>query len=318
VKRAALKAAPTPADDVQIGAELVTPAQAREWLRHNIEDNRHVSPERVDQYARDMAAGAWRLNGETLKINENGELCDGQHRLLALDKASVPVWFHVAHGLPLDAVETVDIGRPRGVGDVIGKAGGVNGRTMGGIVRRVMMWDRGRRASGTGGKNAPSNPEIVAHYRAHISPFQFAAARGMDVRKHTGLISPVTYAAGFYLAARRGPTYMGVVSEFTDRFLKPTNLGERHPVYVLRERLLSKVRGRLTEVEKMALFVKALNYYSAGEEVENLLARGRAGLSDANFPDFSPDLAPEWHVRYPEATPLSTAKARPTSRPKAR
>ncbi|MBR1526588.1 MAG: hypothetical protein IJ640_08010, partial [Prevotella sp.] len=58
--------------------ELVTPAQARKWLA-DMRTNRAIKPRLVNRYARQMTRGNWHDNGETLKFDTNGKLCDGQH-----------------------------------------------------------------------------------------------------------------------------------------------------------------------------------------------------------------------------------------------
>ena len=71
--------------------ETITPDLAKEYLKSNIENNRRINRNRVLVYAKDMASGAWQLNGEGIRFNENGELIDGQHRLRAIIMANRPV-----------------------------------------------------------------------------------------------------------------------------------------------------------------------------------------------------------------------------------
>lgn len=71
--------------------ETITPELAKEYLKSNIENNRRINRNRVLVYAKDMASGAWQLNGEGIRFNENGELIDGQHRLRAIIMANRPV-----------------------------------------------------------------------------------------------------------------------------------------------------------------------------------------------------------------------------------
>jgi hypothetical protein len=96
----------------------VTPELATLWLEKN-ENNRRVRPSVVPGYARDMAAGRWDVNGETIKFDVNGVLLDGQHRLMAVLMAGVPVEMLVVTGLPPEARETVDAGVARTAADVL-------------------------------------------------------------------------------------------------------------------------------------------------------------------------------------------------------
>lgn len=71
------------------GYQIVTPDMAREWLATQT-INRKVNVDRLRRYTADMANGKWAVNGESIKF-KNGVLVDGQHRLLAIIRANVPV-----------------------------------------------------------------------------------------------------------------------------------------------------------------------------------------------------------------------------------
>lgn len=80
---------------------LITPAMAEDWLKTRNTRNRNISKKRVDAIARDIRAGHWRLSNITIAILENGVLGDGQHRLLAIVQANIPVVAFVETGWPL-------------------------------------------------------------------------------------------------------------------------------------------------------------------------------------------------------------------------
>lgn len=64
---------------------MVTPEMAENILAAR-GPNRNVSASVINKYARDMLAGRWQLNGQTIKISKDGQLLDGQHRLEAAKK----------------------------------------------------------------------------------------------------------------------------------------------------------------------------------------------------------------------------------------
>ena len=90
----------------------VTPEIAQEWATLNTR-NRPVRYNKVAQFARDMAAGQWVLNGESIKIAVDGTFLDGQHRIYACIKADVPFETIVIRGLPVEAQDTIDTGISR-------------------------------------------------------------------------------------------------------------------------------------------------------------------------------------------------------------
>lgn len=96
-----------------IARERITPEYAKFLLETNTEGNRNISVRRVQMYEHDMLSGAWMDNGETIKIDKEGRLIDGQHRLKAIMLSGVTLWLWVARGVPNDAFDTIDVGFTR-------------------------------------------------------------------------------------------------------------------------------------------------------------------------------------------------------------
>lgn len=97
--------------------ETITPQKAAEYLKKN-RVNRNIRRHTVDKYAEDMRNGAWELNGESICFSENGELKDGQHRLMAIIKAGVPIKSAVCRGVK-NTTSIYDIGNGRSVLDTM-------------------------------------------------------------------------------------------------------------------------------------------------------------------------------------------------------
>lgn len=95
----------------------VTPEIAKQWITANV-SNRRVRKGRVQNYARDMAAGNWLFSTQGLAFGTDGSLIDGQHRLLAVIAANVPVQMLVWFDVPMQTREVIDIGDPRRLGDI--------------------------------------------------------------------------------------------------------------------------------------------------------------------------------------------------------
>lgn len=100
--------------------ELITPKMASDYLTHN-EHNPRKSTSRntIEAYARDMAAGKWFANGEPIVFDADGDLKDGQHRLMAIVKANVPVYMFVIRGVD-PSYTTFDYGMLRRMSQELG------------------------------------------------------------------------------------------------------------------------------------------------------------------------------------------------------
>lgn len=90
-----------------IGKDLAT-----EYLTKNTNNYRSMSPRKSREYAADMKAGKWELNGEPIVFCEDGTLKDGQHRLMAVAMADVVVPFLVVRGVK-NNVNIFDFGKSR-------------------------------------------------------------------------------------------------------------------------------------------------------------------------------------------------------------
>lgn len=103
---------------IQTTIETITPELAKEYLRHN-GHNRRIRPSYVETLVRDIKAGKFTLTHQGIGFRENGELFDGQHRLLAIAMAGIPVQMMVSRDVPDEAVLATDRGQTRTVCDVI-------------------------------------------------------------------------------------------------------------------------------------------------------------------------------------------------------
>lgn len=99
--------------------EEVTPAQAAEYLK-NMRTNRHPSKHHVGMLAREIKAGRWRNSPQGIAFGKDGQLCDGQHRVMAVVQAGVSVWMMVHRGVGEEVFPVLDTGKTRTFSDVLG------------------------------------------------------------------------------------------------------------------------------------------------------------------------------------------------------
>ena len=100
----------------------ITPKMAEIMLEKNIA-NRKVNQANVNRIAADMATGNYKVNGETIKISPNGEILDGQHRLLACVKSGMSFQTYIVYNVEREAIGTIDMGKGRSVADSLNVMG---------------------------------------------------------------------------------------------------------------------------------------------------------------------------------------------------
>lgn len=98
----------------------ITPEDATLLLDNNFKNNRTIKFGVVNEYAKYMREQKWNAqDGGSIKISENGELVDGQHRLKAIEKADKTVEMKVAVGFTDDDIPLFDRHQSRTHGDVL-------------------------------------------------------------------------------------------------------------------------------------------------------------------------------------------------------
>jgi len=103
---------------MKTAVETITPKKAREYLLANKDNYRKLSRHKVNQYAEDMKAGRWQMNGQGIAFGKNQILKDGQHRLAAIVQAGVPVEMTVNRDLD-DNVTIFDVGMMRSATQIV-------------------------------------------------------------------------------------------------------------------------------------------------------------------------------------------------------
>ncbi len=255
----------------------VDPHLAETWLARN-PNNRNLRKAVVEGYARDMAAGRWRLNGETIKFAADGHLYDGQHRLNAVILANVTVPMVIVRGLSPDVMPTVDAGAKRSYSDALKLQGEENTSTLAAVARRAVMWERGMRTNTGSIKPTPLEMNDFIDRHPEIRTSAELAAR---LASRESLPASV-YGLCHYLFAK---TDAEAATWFLMRVSDGDGLSTNDPIAQLRSRITRlRVRGgRINETVGLALTIRAWNAHRSGQ-ARLKLQLPAGGLTNENFP----------------------------------
>lgn len=100
--------------------EMITPQYAELLLTTCEVINRNRREQKVKALTSDMLNNRYHsLNGETVVIDENGNLRDGQNRLTALVRSKMTLPFLVVRNVNPDVIYTIDTGTSRTLADVL-------------------------------------------------------------------------------------------------------------------------------------------------------------------------------------------------------
>jgi hypothetical protein len=108
---------------MKIERVFLRPEMAAKLLVNNT-NNRNLSSGRVSRYANDIINNRWvEDTGELIKIDTDGCVVDGQHRLSAIVKANKGIYIHIATNVNKNVFDVIDSGKSRTSSDVLQIAG---------------------------------------------------------------------------------------------------------------------------------------------------------------------------------------------------
>lgn len=232
--------------------KIITPTQAQILLNGNHNKQRSLNHALVSEYARAMLQNRWRINGETIKVASNGDLIDGQHRLRACVQADVSFESYIITGLDADTFDTIDTGRKRSAGDIIGIDGCRNPVAVAAAIRLVAFL-----RSGYAAKSAfKMGADEIRLFLASEPSIEQSIARNFHVKS---ILQPAVAGALHFLFSKKS---VDEADKFFDDLGAGASLLDGDPVLVLRERLirirLMKDRYPLEEI--VSLCIRAWNW----------------------------------------------------------
>lgn len=239
----------------------VTPVMAKEWLNRNTH-NRPMRAQKVAEFARDIQAGNWAMNGETIKFDTNGVLLDGQHRLSAIVKADTPVDLLVVTGLDAATQHTMDAGAKRTTADAFKLTDEKHTVLLAAIVRRVWAWERGDFRLSL--NVAPTITEAQDFLAANPS-LRRSAEIGSRVRGQFKYAPASITGVAHFLFNRISPDDTAF---FFVRLGDGAELCAGHPILTLRKRMLSDFEGskKVFDHAQLATLIRAWNAMRAGQK----------------------------------------------------
>lgn len=243
--------------------EDVNPERAKTLLERNTGNFRKIDKKRVTLYAKEMQRGEWHVTGDTIKINEDGKLLDGQHRLLAIVGANVTVTCTIAWDVPADAL-AIDRGKPRTVAQYCRHEGVKNATNIAAAARLCLMHDKNLWDRVTAQIEQITDAEVVDYIHTHMDALQSGMALA---RKSKHIVPQSTCAAILELGCRpREPSNVTEAVWFVSAVATGTSLEPHDAPLHLRNKLLAQnQRHPLSPFAKRILTTLAWNYTVLGK-----------------------------------------------------
>jgi hypothetical protein len=262
----------------------ITPAIAKDYLKRNTK-NRNLSKMRVIGYSNEMKAGRWKVNGDCIRFDTNGELIDGQHRLHAIIESGCTIGYIVIMGLPVDSFETIDQNKPRTTGDVLSIDKIKNSNSIGAMstvlvnayVNKSFVFTRNR-DGGRDGTNA-SKQELLQFVRLNGDILQDASL--FSGKKQIKALFPPSVSGSLYVIL--SSISKSKSKDFFEKLSTGEGLYSGDPILALRERIFNeKSKGkRITKKMTFIWIIAAWNAICRGKTLRTI--RVTSASENENF-----------------------------------
>ena len=272
---------------IEIKTMSIGPDQAKALLSTNIK-NRDLSQSFVNRYAADMLNHNWSDDVSMIRVDEEGNLQDGQHRLEAVVQSGTTQSFVVAENCPVDDFKKLDLGRGRTSRDALTVLGYKRPRIMSGAIRLVSLWNRGKLTestvkyqteSGTPNVNshlskADTINQAIEYAKKHpmVNPLIESAC---GFQKSFRIVPASVFGAFLFKANELGDTTTDFAKEFLAEFVE-CNGKPGTATHSLFTKLVQQSKHNINYglPNRLALFVVAWNAWIKGKPRIQIIAKG--------------------------------------------
>lgn len=255
----------------------ITPEEAASLLEHN-KLNRPLRDAHVRRIAGQIIDGKWRFNGDTIKISDDGDVLDGQHRLWAIIEAKTSVPTILVYGIARDAFATIDTLRAtRSGADVLALNGASRYRpTISAALTWLIRYQRKCLEDYRAPANRIENSDIEESFSVNPGMVR-AVERCMALR---GLANSSLLAFFYYIVFNRNPD---LAEALVSTLENPAGISINDPFFRLRTYFTADHHKRKDPVVTIALMIKAANAAYEKKELRALSWRSQGSTPEA-FP----------------------------------
>jgi hypothetical protein len=245
---------------------LVTPKLAKELLLKN-NANRKITDNRVNVYASDMRNGRWKENtAEFIKITDDGDILDGQHRLLAIIQADTCITLQIAYGVSKSVFDVLDTGKIRSSSDVFSIEKIENSTLISTIIKSYLIISKSYKSdlNKSSVSYGLTNTIILEEYQKRPDFWQELGAFSQKCYKNFAHILSPSFIGTLYCY------FYDISPEDSRNFINQLCSGEgvtNSSISVLRQALLKDkiAQRKMQPQDKLAIIIKTWNAVRLGK-----------------------------------------------------
>ncbi len=254
----------------QVTGEImeIGPDEARTMLAAN-PMNRNPSTPTVDAYCRAMINGEWQFIGDPIRLNDDGEILDGQQRLMAVKDSGTTQTFLVIRGLLSDSRLVMDQGRPRTARDNLKMQDVAAYADKATIAALLLRWEMG--SMGNNHVKLQNN-EVYEFVMANNDLLGRAVNQAKVLRREISMAKGAAGATFF----RAHKIHVFAAAHFFDHLATGMGLDAGDPILTLRGTIIRNkaIKGsgtrRIASAEELYYIVRAWNAFCRGELLQKL------------------------------------------------
>jgi hypothetical protein len=238
---------------------ILTPEDCTTVLAQRNPRNRKLSKTRRDSIADILKSGLWRVNGETVIFDSNGNLLDGQGRLAASMLTNIALETFVVFGIDPEAFDVIDRGKKRNLADDLSIDGEEYTVTLAASLS-ILWLDVHNKLNQIGKANSVPSPE--ARELLAVNPSLRDSVKIVSSNQLARILAP---SVGAFLHYKFSEKDCKAADKFFTDLKIGANMPSDDPVLVLRNKLLQDEHLRGRAYEPMCLTIKAWNIRRSGK-----------------------------------------------------
>ena len=253
--------------------EQITPDFAERVLETKNRKNRTVKPANLKRLISSIDNGEWTLTNQGIAFDKDGNLLDGQHRLLAIVKTGKTLPIMVARNMDPKIFNCVDTGSARTAADGLYIKGSAASKHLAAGIKVYLLYH-------TYPKGTWRNVVVPTHVEIH-NEYERQKADWDKIIHEMGIYHRkfhcfnLSVGVPFYKLVLEKNYSEQILSEFFTQFSEGTNLDIDNPILSFRNQMMQKgfrVRGSFYQRYQLNAFIRLFNYYINGVKKTRFMA----------------------------------------------
>jgi len=249
-----------------------TPELAARIIEDYNSKNRKITKGHVTNLIKEIVNNKWLPNGDTITFDIDGNLADGQHRLLAIVGSGISLQYLTITGIDEEAFKTIDINKVRDGGDALSIEGITNSSFLASMMKAIYAFKNGKYSQNKHHYRTLSNSALIEYFYELGEDKLNKSYRFYNKVKEAckGFISPSNISSLHFIMSEIDEEQ---ATDFLTKLCEGSGLQPGSPIAALRNKIWkSKIdkNYKLTNEVLLANIVYAWNKYRDGKTSKSI------------------------------------------------